>query len=34
LPPEDPAVCLQRDLFDMVLGTERDGGFVTVVRKA
>ena len=34
LPPEDPAVCLQRDLFDMVLGAERKGELVTVVRKA
>jgi len=33
LPPEDPVLCLQRDLFDMVLGVERREGALVVVRK-
>jgi 2-phosphosulfolactate phosphatase len=32
LPPEDAAICIQRDLFDFVLRAERDGDFV-VARK-
>ncbi|MFO7784166.1 MAG: 2-phosphosulfolactate phosphatase [Thermodesulfobacteriota bacterium] len=34
LPPEDPVLCLQRDLFDMVLGAEHKDGRVVVTRKA
>ncbi len=33
LPPEDPTLCLQRDLFDMVLGVDRRDGWMLVVRK-
>jgi 2-phosphosulfolactate phosphatase len=33
LPPEDPVLCLQRDLFDVVLGAEMDNGRVIVRRK-
>lgn len=32
LPPEDPAICLERDLFDFVLRAER-GGELVAVRK-
>jgi 2-phosphosulfolactate phosphatase len=34
LPPEDPVLCLQRDLFDMVLGVGMEDGRVIVRRKA
>jgi 2-phosphosulfolactate phosphatase len=34
LPPEDPVLCLQRDLFDMVLGAQHEDGGVAVTRKA
>ena len=34
LPPEDPVLCLQRDLFDMVLGAGMEDGQVIVRRKA
>ncbi len=33
LPPEDPVLCLQRNLFDMVPGVERDKEDLVVVRK-
>ena len=33
LPPEDPVLCLQRDLFDMVPGVERKEEALVVVRK-
>jgi 2-phosphosulfolactate phosphatase len=32
LPSEDPAICLQRDLFDFALSAERDGEFIAVSR--
>lgn len=33
LPPEDPVLCLQRDLLDMVLGAELRQGHVLVERR-
>ena len=33
LPPEDPVLCLQRDLLDMVLGIEMEEGRVVVRRR-
>jgi 2-phosphosulfolactate phosphatase len=33
LPPEDPIICLQRDLFDMVLSVEREDDRLVVVKK-
>jgi len=33
LPREDPIFCLQRDIFDFVLGAKREDEYITVFRK-
>ena len=33
LPPEDPLLCLQRDLFDFVLIAQKENGLVTIQKR-